>query len=239
MDTIQNWLFWIWKWSPATLAHVSVAATLLPSYTATASIASLMYITRECGDGHADCEPRERALAGVQIPVGVSLPAAKAAGRLRMNAIPPGYAAVAGGNGAGGAGVGDGAEAGCADIRRAEVKEERATTTFAPTSTRSRQAARPYWRSVARTGMRCLGRATRTHALVDPGGNCADSASLRPPTMRVPHTLVGRLLKTFSNRMEIEDDMNGFAPTKKRRRLMRSYKRLHARLFPARPPPSG
>ncbi|KAJ7658867.1 hypothetical protein DFH06DRAFT_1472821 [Mycena polygramma] len=36
-----------------------------------------------------------------------------------------------------------------------------------------------------------------------------------------------------------EDEMNGFRPAKKRRRRMRTYVRLHTRLVPARPPPSG
>ncbi|KAJ7637387.1 hypothetical protein DFH06DRAFT_655538 [Mycena polygramma] len=94
-------------------------------------------------------EAPHTAVAGMQIPLSVSLPAAKAAGRMgmSMSASPPGYAgsyargAATGGGGAGGAGAGDGAvgelggkesvvatwslrrRRGWAEIRRAEAKE--------------------------------------------------------------------------------------------------------------------
>ncbi|KAJ7605280.1 glycoside hydrolase superfamily [Mycena polygramma] len=45
------------QWPPATLSHVSVAATLLPSYTATASIASLTYITPAASGSAATVTP--------------------------------------------------------------------------------------------------------------------------------------------------------------------------------------
>ncbi|KAJ6502951.1 glycoside hydrolase family 5 protein [Mycena vitilis] len=45
------------QWPPATLSHVSVAATLLPSYTATASIMSLTYITPAASGSAATVTP--------------------------------------------------------------------------------------------------------------------------------------------------------------------------------------